>query len=58
MRTVLDLRLPWQYAGELFRPGTELAAERRPGHDSGAIQVPSTTTINENGTKMILMGCR
>ncbi len=58
MRTVLDLRLPWQYAGELFQLGTELAADRRLGHDSGAIQVPSTTTVNENGTEMILMGCR
>ena len=49
-QTILDVRLPEEYAGELFRPGAEPKEGQRAGHIPGAVHVPWQTAVNEDGT--------
>jgi thiosulfate/3-mercaptopyruvate sulfurtransferase len=49
---ILDVRLPEEYRGELFRPGATPTIGQRAGHIPGAIHVPWETAINEDGTFM------
>ena len=48
--TILDVRLPQEYRGELFRPNAPPEAGQRAGHIPGAVHVPWETAINEDGT--------
>ncbi len=48
--TVLDVRLPEEYDGILFRPGAEPTEGQRAGHIPGSIHLPWEMTINEDGT--------
>ncbi len=48
--TILDVRLPQEYAGELFRPGAAPKEGQRAGHIPGATHVPWETAINADGT--------
>jgi thiosulfate/3-mercaptopyruvate sulfurtransferase len=48
--TILDVRLPQEYRGELFRPNAPPEAGQRAGHTPGAVHVPWETAINEDGT--------
>ncbi len=49
-QTILDVRLPEEYAGELFRPGAEPREGQRAGHIPGAVHVPWETAVNEDGS--------
>ena len=48
--TILDVRLPEEYAGELFRPGTAPGEGQIAGHIPGAVHVPWEAAVNEDGT--------
>jgi len=49
-QTILDVRLPEEYSGELFRPNARPGEGQRAGHVPGAVHVPWQTAINEDGT--------
>jgi thiosulfate/3-mercaptopyruvate sulfurtransferase len=49
-QTLLDVRLPEEYAGELFRPGAAPGEGQRAGHIPGAVHVPWDTAVNADGT--------
>ena len=48
--TILDVRLPEEYAGELFRPGAAPTDGQRAGHVPGAVHVPWELAVNADGT--------
>ncbi|MDQ3514946.1 MAG: sulfurtransferase [Chloroflexota bacterium] len=48
--TILDVRLPEEYAGELFRPGAAPSEGQLAGHVPGAVHVPWETAVNADGT--------
>jgi thiosulfate/3-mercaptopyruvate sulfurtransferase len=47
--TILDVRLPGEYAGELFRPGAEPGEGQVTGHIPGAVHVPWEAAVTEDG---------
>jgi thiosulfate/3-mercaptopyruvate sulfurtransferase len=49
-QTILDVRLPGEYHGELFRPNAGPQDGQLAGHIPGALHVPWETAINEDGT--------
>jgi thiosulfate/3-mercaptopyruvate sulfurtransferase len=49
-QTILDVRLPEEYRGELFRPNAAPEEGQRAGHIPGALHTPWETAINEDGT--------
>ena len=49
-QTILDVRLPEEYSGELFRPGAAPGEGQRAGHIPNALHVPWESAINEDGT--------
>ncbi len=49
-RTILDVRLAEEYAGELFRSGATPTDGQRAGHIPGAVHVPWETAIHEDGS--------
>jgi thiosulfate/3-mercaptopyruvate sulfurtransferase len=49
-RIILDVRLPDEYDGVLFRPNGFPTNVKRAGHIPGAAHVPWETAVNEDGT--------
>jgi thiosulfate/3-mercaptopyruvate sulfurtransferase len=49
-QTILDVRLPEEYNGTLFRPSAAPEEGQRAGHIPGAVHVPWETASNEDGT--------
>jgi thiosulfate/3-mercaptopyruvate sulfurtransferase len=48
--TILDVRLPQEYRGELFRPNAPPEAGQRAGDIPSAVHVPWEAAINKDGT--------
>jgi thiosulfate/3-mercaptopyruvate sulfurtransferase len=49
-RVILDVRLPEEYDGVLFRPSGPPGDGQRAGHIPGAVHVPWETAVNADGT--------
>ena len=49
-QTILDVRLPEEYHGTLFRPNAAPEEGQRAGHIPGAVHTPWETAVNEDGT--------
>ncbi|MBJ7347132.1 MAG: sulfurtransferase [Thermoleophilaceae bacterium] len=48
---MVDVRSPQEYSGELLHmPGYESEGARVPGHIPGAVSIPWSTSVNEDGT--------
>lgn len=49
-QALLDVRLPEEYRGKLFRPSARPQAGQQAGHIPGAVHISWETTVNDDGT--------